>query len=145
MAHDDRDDPETPQSDRAAILARRQQFIALALTGLATTACTPKQKPEEDDKAEGDTQATPEPKPKPPKPEPCLKVADPTTDDGAELPEADETAGDTDEGAEDEQADGADEAEPKPEPKPRPCLRKAKPRPCLKRVAPDPNRDPEGL
>ena len=26
--------------DRSAILARRQQFIALALTGLASTACT---------------------------------------------------------------------------------------------------------
>lgn len=41
------DDDEPDDSDRVAILARRQRFIALALSGLATAgACTPTEREE---------------------------------------------------------------------------------------------------
>lgn len=42
MADDDRsqrDDPADDDPDRAAILGRRQRFIAIALSGLASAAC----------------------------------------------------------------------------------------------------------
>lgn len=68
--------------DRAAILARRQRFIALALSSLATTgagACTPRQQPTDAPTA---------------RPQACLEIANPdkpqppppVDDGGAPLP-----------------------------------------------------------
>lgn len=135
---DEPDSTETPRDpDRAAILARRQRFIALALTGLTTGACDtpsddsgaclkvdvvePKQQvPESGESPSGKpclNVAPPEPEPEP-KPHPCLKVAAP-------------------------------DPEPKPEPKPHPCLKVAapkpdpKPHPCLKVRPPEPEPEPE--
>ena len=49
MSADDPKDRDAEDLDRAAILARRQRFIALALSGLATTgACTPTDPPRRD-------------------------------------------------------------------------------------------------
>ena len=107
MADDDRpkrDDPDG-DPDRAAILARRQRFIAIALSGLAGAAacdgCGPKpclniatpdsvDPPNGDDPKDGAPHpclsAVPEPDPVEPgdpkaKPQPCLEVArDPDAD-----------------------------------------------------------------
>ena len=134
MAGDDDRDANPGDLDRAAILARRRRFIALAISGLATAGC------------------------KSPSPEPCLSIApdpaeptppEPATaeptgrtdpavpgpfveDPGAPL-ENDETSGD-------ETGDETGLGEPnRPEvclkmPAPRPCLNvapKSKPHPCL--------------
>jgi hypothetical protein len=105
------DEPES-DPDRAAILARRQRFIALALTGLATAACRPQVclsvevheqpgAPGQDDDAKPQPCLSPpqEPEPEPEaKPQPCLSP-------------------------------------PQPDAKPQPCLSPpqpdAKPQPCL--------------
>jgi hypothetical protein len=131
------DDAQDP--DRAAILARRKRFIAIALSGLATGAgcaqpqpCLDVASPREGEPRTDPPAATPsEPKTDPatatptapattppptePAPEPCLKVAPP----------------------------------PQPEPKPMPCLNVArpppepvKPQPCLKIAAPPPEPEP---
>jgi hypothetical protein len=139
--HDDDGKPK-PDSDRAAILARRKQFIALALSGLATTtACTdgdatPDGKRPQPDQHKG---AKPEPclavpfdyvppQPEPrsgPKPEPCLAVPhDYVPPDSIppqvclkiSIPEP-------------EQPQADEPPPPKPEPKPRPCLKKASTKP----------------
>lgn len=138
MRDDDEGKP-SPDTDRAAILARRKQFIAIALSGLATTtACTSggdkaqdgkSTQPDKTDKGEPiqPTTADPqpclsvapptEPEPEPIAPHPCLKIAAP------------EPSGETGEALPDEP--------PPPEPKPRPCLKKMPPKPCLKMPAPE--------
>jgi hypothetical protein len=128
MAGHDDDSKSGGDPDRAAILARRQRFVALALSGLATTGCTDgSTKQPGDDKADDKKAAEPPPhpclspvqpeqKPPEPPPQPCLKVAPPE-------PEGESESG------------GVSEPEPAPEPAPQPCLKKAPPRPCLK-VAP---------
>ncbi len=121
-----KDDP-----DRAAILARRNRFIAVALSGLTTalSGC--------DDK---DSTG----------PEPCLKKAPPST--GTPEPclstdpgdEAYDDAGE-DEGAPPEPCLNVAPPEPclevapppDPDPKPEACLKVAPPQPCLD-VAPEP-------
>jgi hypothetical protein len=132
MSDDETKRPEDP--DRAAILARRQHFIAIALSGLATTtACA---STGEGDKTTGDKAKGAQPEAPP---EPCLKVkAPPETSetDGAEAapqpclkvapPDPEAETGDT-----------GDESGKPAEPPPEPCLKVA-PRPCLKKAAPKP-------
>jgi hypothetical protein len=159
--HDDETrDPADPSAaiggddpDRAAILARRQRFIALALSGLATTAAC--EKPKEDPAApkadkgaqqgKGDQGARPHPcleVAAPPEPEggsstgrpmPCLDVAppEPEPDDGGRPSACLKIAA------------------PPPEPKPHPCLSikppapEPKPQPCLKVRQPEPEPEPK--
>lgn len=119
------DDPDQPDLDRAAILARRRRFIALAISGLATTGC----------KRSG--------------PEVCLSVM-PTPESGAE-PESEQPeepgpfvedpgvpleSGET--GGDESGETGAALEQTPPEvclkiaPTPRPCLKKRPPpQPCL--------------
>ncbi len=134
----DDDDKPSPDSDRAAILARRKQFVALALSGLATTACTTGTDKADDDKAKPNEQSETKPAPLDEvPPHPCLKIA-PPEDNPNIKPQAclkiappdpvDET-GET--GAALDEPKPEPPPEPKPKPKPRPCLRKAAPRPCL--------------
>lgn len=124
MAGDDDDTDTDP--DRAAILARRRRFIAIAISGLASTGC------------------------KPSSPEVCLSIQSPDPEGGAD-PEEEATPGTTpiveDPGAPLESGEtGGDESETgetetpelvSPEvclkitPKPRPCLKKPPPQPCL--------------
>lgn len=141
-----KDDHDEQKGDRAAILARRQQFIALALSSLASTACTDGGRSEGSTKADGDghqqQQQPPQPclseSPReiPPQvclspelpPQVCLKIAPPQDDTG----EA-ETGGETETetGGETETETG-DETKPAP----KPCLKKAAPRPCLRKISP---------
>ena len=159
--HDDTRDSADPSAaahgddpDRAAILARRQRFIALALSGLATaTAC---EKPKEDPSAPKDTKATQEGKDdKGAPPQACLKVAppEPETGDstGKPMPCLDV--------APPEPEPGEDDGKPQaclkiaapptmPDPKPQACLRvrppepDPKPQPCLKVRPPEPEPEP---
>lgn len=166
----DADDPERPDDpDRAAILARRQRFVTLALSGLTGAFAAG---------CDGGSEA---------KPEPCLdysappetKVEGPTSD-GQEaqattgVPEAPATTGAVEgtsaaapdegttgttgasattgasepEGTGDEtggKEDTGDAAAPRPclkKASPRPCLRKASPKPCLKKAPPQPGPQP---
>jgi hypothetical protein len=164
MAEDDRD-PKRPShdtepagdADRAAILARRQRFIALALSGLAGTAACDKPKPQPclsppqsvDDGADDSKDPDTSPKPclevMPPEdtkgdPHPCLMVVapqDPQEDPKAPTPQPCLKI------AQPKPQPCLDVAPPPEEPKPQPCLRVAppepkpqpKPQPCLK-VAP---------
>lgn len=146
---DEDDDKPIPDPDRAAILARRKHFIALALSGLATTACTNKDegdgKAKQDEQSETKPEVPPQPclsvEPLPPEgpsaedpppeipPHACLKIAKPETEEtgetGAAIAEpSPETETET-------------QTEPKPKPEPQPCLR-SRPRPCLKKPAPKP-------
>lgn len=134
MAEHDDDEPKpTLDPDRAAILERRKRFIALALSGLSTAACTPgtgpakpdpclKTVPRQNDEDEGDEAAAPHPclsmpiQPDPP-PQVCLKIAQPPADTG--------DTGDTGE---------SETGEAAPEPTPQPCLSKPVPKPCLKTI-----------
>ncbi|MFV8755974.1 hypothetical protein ACNOYE_35935 [Nannocystaceae bacterium ST9] len=137
----DDDKPRTEDPDRAAILARRQHFIALALTGLATTACASTN----DDGSNKGEDAGKGPRPEAP-PEPCLKVmpadetgtsSTTTTAEGGETGGG-ETGGETSGG----ETEGETGAPPQPclkvAPPPEPCLKKAPPQPCLKKAAPKP-------
>lgn len=134
----DRDDDEKPEDlDRAAILARRNRFITMALTGLTAGAI-----------ACDDTSS----------PDACLKVADPAQveKEDPKEPAAQGEEGETPTaasggGAEGADAEGADaeggEAEGGKEPMPTACLRVAappdpKPQPCLD-VAPEPEPEPQ--
>jgi hypothetical protein len=111
------DEPSDP--DRAAILARRRRFIALALSGMATGAC--KHQP----------------------PQPCLNVARPEDEYGPEAGEPDAPGPFVEDpgvpvesetnGSETGEPDETGEAkEPPPESNPQPCLRlRVTPRPCL--------------
>lgn len=153
MTRDDRptdppdgDDPRDEDPDRAAILARRRRFIAIALSGLtvgATGCPEPAQPatPPDSGTAPGDARpepclkvaAPPEstptdpPPPKDPEPTPCLKVAAPPEPEPAPEP-----------------TPCLKVAPPPPkEPEPQPCLSvrprsddEAKPQPCLKVARP---------
>jgi len=134
------DDP-----DRAAILARRQRFIALALSGLAVAACdkpntTPDKPGGNAQEGQQDDGADPSKLDVPPAtPTPCLEVMptpDPEPGDDAGLPQACLKI--------------AAPPEPEPEPQPQPCLRvrppepDPKPQPCLRYAKPpeDPPEEP---
>lgn len=121
--------------DRAAILARRRRFVAIALSGLAAgTGCTPKPEPclkvaPPDDSSSGRPDPGPtsgQPEAAPVEPQPCLKIA-PPSEPPPEVPA---------------------EPEPTPEAEPQPCLKVAppapepEPRPCLKVRRPDPEPAP---
>ena len=142
--HDDERDPAGSSAaqddpDRAAILARRQRFIALALSGLAsTTAC---EKPKEDPSAPKDGKASQEGKDdnKGAPPQACLKVAPPE-------PEGGDSTG--------KPMPCLEVMPPEPEPiddgSPQACLKIAapptepepKPQPCLKVRPPEPEPEP---
>ena len=156
--HDDERDPAGTSAaqddpDRAAILARRQRFIALALSGLATTtAC---EKPKEDPSAPKDGKASQEGKDdKGAPPQACLKVAPPE-------PEAGDSTGKPMPCLEvmPPEPEPIDDGSPQaclkiaapptePEPKPQPCLKvrppepEPKPQPCLKVRPPEPEPEP---
>jgi hypothetical protein len=133
-------DDDSLDPDRAAILARRRHFVALALSGLATTACTDHNDKREDGSA------------KPPRTE--ANVAGETGSSG-ETGEAgsNRETGETESGSETDSAEQFNThhppphaclkvapPEPEPEPKPKPDPR---PRPCLKKAAPkQPSNDP---
>ena len=123
MAGDD--DGKETDLDRAAILARRRRFIALAISGLATTGC------------------------KPSGPEVCLSIQAPDPEGGAEPEET--TPGTTpiveDPGAPletgetggDESGTGETGEALEQETPPEVCLKVAPmPRPCLKKKGPSP-------
>lgn len=167
MGDDDRDDGQDGDTDRAAILARRQRFIAMALTGLAATAAgcdngkgktsgSGAAKPPTDEHPTAPSQPclkvrqTPSPdRGTTAAPTPCLEVSVPASSEGDD--------GQADDGqADDDQADDGPAKPPpqpclrvrKPEPAPTPCLNvvmpeptpqpgPAKPRPCLKIRKPD--------
>jgi hypothetical protein len=122
------DEQGTDDPDRAAILARRRRFIALAISGLAVSGC------------------------KKPGPDVCLRVASPNAEEGSspepepdsavtgpivEDPGAPLETGET--GGEEAGETGAALEETPPEvclrvvdPQPRPCLKKRpNPQPCL--------------
>lgn len=160
---------EPADPDRAAILARRQRFIALALTGLATTGC---EKPSNDSKKPTGVEQSDDggkaclkvaaPNPDVGTPQPCLEVAEPPRDDDGNDDATPQPCLNV--VADPPPDDGNDDAAPRPclniapppgEPPgdggddaaPRPCLRVAqppdpKPQPCL-RVAPPPEPEPE--
>ncbi len=155
---DDERDTVAPDPDRAAILARRQRFIALALTGLATTACD---KPNEDPQTPKDGKAVQQGHGDDAEPHPCLKVAAPPEPDGGSTGDSGkpmpclEVAPPPDDPPPPPHGDDAPPQpclnvvpppEPEDEPKPQPCLRvrppqpkddpPAKPRPCLKVAKP---------
>ncbi len=147
MNRDDR--PEDPPGgdgvrdedpDRAAILARRRRFVAIALSGLAAgTGCTPKPEPclsvaPLDDPSGG---TKPE-APAEPEPMPCLKVAPPEPEPQQAEPEPQPCL----------KVRPPDE--PRPEPEPRPCLKvrppsepKPEPQPCLSVARPEPEPKPK--
>jgi hypothetical protein len=118
MAGDD--EPKQTDLDRAAILARRRRFIAMAISGLATTGC------------------------KPSGPEVCLSIQAPDPEGGAEPktpfvedPGAPLESGETgsDETGAGETGEALEQTPPEPclkvAPTPRPCLKKVPPQPCL--------------
>jgi hypothetical protein len=128
MAGDD-ERPDDP--DRAAILARRKRFIALAISGLATTGCKqpeviPCLSPEVPEAGPDDVQGL-GPGPIVEDPGAPLESGGGETDGGDELYDFSK---DTIEG-ELTQPQVCLQVQPKPHPKPRPCLKKAAPRPCL--------------
>jgi len=118
--------PADDEGDRAAILARRQRFIAIALSGLASTvACTA--------------------------PQPCLNISQPADGKGTPDPtnaNPDPTNPDpTNPDPTNPDPTNPDPTNPDPTATPRPCLEvavpeegPATPRPCLKVAAP---KDPE--
>lgn len=107
--------------DRAAILARRRHFVALALSGLTTAGCKHNQ------------------------PEPCLSIAQPTDGAGQDGPSPDGPFVE-DPGVPVAEPEPEPETDPEPEsdgggelePGPQPCLKVAapSPRPCLKKKPP---------
>lgn len=148
---DDDDDAPAVDPDRAAILARRQRFVAIALSGLATqAACKRNADPQvclsmpvpQDTNANGEGTPPPEVPPQPcldvapsdppdAPPQACLKIAQPPPDDPASPRPCLEVA-----------------VPPDPTP-PRPCLKVAPPedpapRPCLsvKPKPPEPTPEP---
>jgi len=107
---DDADEP-SDDPDRAAILARRRRFIALALSGLAGTAA-----------CDRDGRPTSQP-------QPCLKTAAPTDTPGpTDATPTDTTPTNT-------TPTDTTPTDTTPEPPPQPCLEVATPQPCLE-VAP---------
>jgi len=172
MAKDDRD-PERPSDerpadpDRAAILARRQRFIALALSGLAGAVACDRGKPfacleiaeppgkdegkDPKDPTKGEPMPclSPMPPPDEPPPQPCLEVMPPEDTKGdphpclmVAKPQEDPKA---------EPRPCLNVAQPPEEPPPQPCLKVAPkdpppkdppPQPCLK-MAPKSDPDPK--
>jgi hypothetical protein len=133
--------PSDDDSDRAAILARRQRFIAIALSGLASGAACTAPQPCLNVAQPNDSNATPDPTtpadtatPETP-PQPCLKVAPPEDPPPPETPPQ----------------PCLEVVPPKDDPAaPRPCLNvappkddPAAPRPCLKVAQPDPEPAPK--
>jgi len=121
----DDDNERSSDPDRAAILARRKHFIAVALSGLATglSACTSSDKVT-------------------PGAEPAVQPGPPLAPQDQPPPEISETgsgetgsgetgSGETGSGETGSGETGETEAPAKPEPRPRPCLKKPAPRPCL--------------
>src|SRR5690606_14851621 len=150
--HEDDETKPTPDPDRAAILARRKQFIALALSGLATTtACTSGGDEARDNKSTQPDKSEPEqtkpqpcltvsidPPPEPPAPQVCLSVAPVEPVEPPEpLPPPEPVSPQVCLKIAVPDPEPQPETEPKPEPKPKPCLRKAAPKPCLKVAPPD--------
>ncbi|MEM9452825.1 MAG: hypothetical protein AAGF11_01515 [Myxococcota bacterium] len=141
--------PHHDDPDRAAILARRQRFIALALSGLTTAGCdkpndepnAPKGKGAQEGKAtvegQGDAGARPQPcldvAPEPrdsegagsgegnAKPVPCLEVAPPQTGD------EEDPLGSPQACLKVAMPDATEPAKPAKPAKPQPCLKVAKP------------------
>ncbi len=167
MADDDRDgerpddDEAAVDPDRAAILARRQRFIAIALSGLAGAAACDKPKPQpclsppatSADGGDDPSKADPKPclKIEPVNPQPCLEVMPPEDTKGDPQPCL-KVAAPPDapppqvclKVAPTKPQPCLDVSAPEePEPKPQPCLRvrppdpkpTPKPQPCLK-IAP---------
>lgn len=137
MSHEHDDKPRTEDPDRAAILARRQHFIALALSGLATTAaCASTGADDGGQTSKGQDAATTRSEVPP---EPCLKVMPPSDEtETGEPAEGTTEGGSTTDAGTSSTTDGVEEAEGEtgePAP-PQPCLKKAAPRPCLKKAAP---------
>lgn len=140
MSDDDDAKPRTEDPDRAAILARRQHFIALALTGLATTACasTGSEGGSTGEEAGNRPRARPEAPP-----QPCLNIAPAPSGEtsGGETSDGETGGGETSGG----ETGGGETGESAP---PQPCLKiaapevclkiKTSPRPCLKKAAPKP-------
>lgn len=124
MAGDD--DNKQSDLDRAAILARRRRFIALAISGLATTGCK---------------QSAPEVClsviPDPESGEPDAPMTGPIVEDpGAPLETGETGETGSDETGEGESGEALEQAPPqvclkKVAPTPRPCLKKIAPQPCL--------------
>lgn len=133
--------PSDDESDRAAILARRQRFIAIALSGLAsTTACTAPQPclniaaPPHDGK---DPEPRPQPQPEPQPtdtaaPQACLEVAPPQACLNVAPPQACLKVARPPDG----------KAAPRPCLKVRPPDDNGTPRPCLDVSPPDPEPTP---
>jgi hypothetical protein len=106
-----------PDPDRAAILARRRRFIALAISGLAAGGCkhgSPEPCLSVPPNAEGEGEPEPEPEPGPFVEDPGVPV------EGGEA--------------------GGESGGTEPKPQPQPCLKvQPNPQPCLKtRPAPHP-------
>lgn len=118
--------PNEDDLDRAAILARRRRFIALAISGLATAGCK-RTSPE----ACLSIEITPQPEDEPEPPQPF--VEDPGVPLRGETgPNESETGSTEGEALEHNRPQVCLEVAPKPKsPKPRPCLKKQPPQPCL--------------
>jgi hypothetical protein len=149
------DDAQTEDPDRAAILARRKRFIAIALSGLASgvgcaepclkVAAPPSDGNEQKADPPAKTDATPTPPNHEPAPEACLKIAGPSTKE-AEPQACLKVAGPSTKEAEPQACLNVAMPEPESPPKPAPeaCLRvarprddaKARPTPCLKIARP---------
>ncbi len=110
------DEPSDP--DRAAILARRRRFIALALSGMATGGC--KHQPPQPCLSVPPNEAMDEDQSEPDAPGPFVE------DPGAPV------EGETDGSGTGQTGDAGETTEPPPESNPQPCLRlRVTPRPCL--------------
>jgi hypothetical protein len=160
---DDTRDPAEPAAahgddpDRAAILARRQRFIAIALSGLATaTACDkPKADPSTPKDAKADESKQDD---KGAPPQACLKVAppEPVPADGSStgmpmpcLDVAPPEPEPIDDGSPQACLKIVRPPPEEPKPKPQPCLKvrppepDPKPQPCLKVRQPEPEPEPK--
>ena len=120
------------ERDRAAILARRRRFVALALTGLATAGCTRAAQPEACLSV-----TPPEDQTQPIEEDPPASDSNgPFVEDPGQPVQSTDPDGEGDSGAEEPITEPRPEAclrmvQPKPTPPPKPCLKKAAPRPCL--------------
>jgi hypothetical protein len=131
MAERDDDPKPTIDPDRAAILERRKRFIALALSGLSTTACTAGDSKSTSPK--GDTRGEVAP------PNACLKVAprEGESDDAAAPHPCLSVAIQPDPPPDPPPAESETEGETgTPKAAPRPCLKKPVAHPCLKMAQP---------
>jgi hypothetical protein len=124
-------------SDRDAILSRRQRLIAIALSGLTTAACSGE--PELEVPIEGNQVEAPAEVEV--QPYPCLTPIQPFPPNGEEPPVAEVPP----EVQPAEPPPPPEEARPRPRPRPHPCLsveaERPEPRPqvCLSRLPADPD------